>query len=64
MSMGNTGGTRPPQRKASRWKGVLFGWSVLFGLGFVGGLQATKKVAKEGHPLLQKVMGHCRFDIT
>ncbi len=57
MSMGNTGSPRPPQRKKSRWKGILAGWLLLFGIGFIGGIQTTKRVAGSSNQFLQRVMG-------
>lgn len=57
MSMGNTGSPRPPARKKSRWKPVLAGWTFLFAIGFVSGIQATKRVAASQYQFLQRVMG-------
>lgn len=57
MAMSSPGTPRPTPKKRGRSKGLLLFWLCLFGLGFYSGNLSTRKVIRDGHPLLQRMMG-------
>jgi type IV secretory pathway VirB10-like protein len=57
MTMTPPGSGRPAPKKRGRGRAYLFITTLIFGVGFWAGNVATRKVQKEGHPLLQKALG-------
>ena len=51
------GAGRPMPKKRGRGRAILFITTLIFGLGFWAGNATTRKIQKEGHPFLQKILG-------